>query len=244
MAQQGSERYTTVVAIDFGTTYSGFAFAFNDKTRKAGIHMNNDWGDGHGGKTLKTPTTLLLDPDGKFNSFGYEAKEKYADLPQEKQRQYYYFELFKMELHKSENLSLETLLTAANGKKMKALDVFSHSMWYLKEQAVRVIKTRTSDVGFTVNDIQWILTVPAIWSDAAKQFMREAAYKAGLATTDKPEQLKLALEPEAASLFCRERQLLDLSNEKGDANVSDVYLSPGTRYILMDIGGKLQSMSY
>lgn len=76
-----------------------------------------------------------------------------------------------------QNLSLGTLLTAANGKKMKALDVFSHSMWYLKEQAVRVIKTRTSDAGFTVNDIQWILTVPAIWSDAAKQFMREAAYK-------------------------------------------------------------------
>ena len=24
-------------------------------------------------------------------------------------------------------------------------------------------------------DINWVLTVPAIWSDAAKQFMREAA---------------------------------------------------------------------
>ena len=24
-------------------------------------------------------------------------------------------------------------------------------------------------------DIKWVLTVPAIWSDAAKQFMREAA---------------------------------------------------------------------
>jgi hypothetical protein len=25
------------------------------------------------------------------------------------------------------------------------------------------------------DDVKWIITVPAIWSDAAKQFMREAA---------------------------------------------------------------------
>ena len=31
--------------------------------------------------------------------------------------------------------------------------------------------------GITMNDIHWVLTVPAIWSDAAKQFMREAAIK-------------------------------------------------------------------
>ena len=62
---------------------------------------------------------------------------------------------------------------------MKALDVFSHSLRYLKEQAIQVIKTRTSDNDFSVKDIQWILTVPAIWTHSAKQFMREAAYKVG-----------------------------------------------------------------
>lgn len=29
-------------------------------------------------------------------------------------------------------------------------------------------------------DIQWVITVPAIWTDAAKQIMRNAALKAGL----------------------------------------------------------------
>jgi len=36
-------------------------------------------------------------------------------------------------------------------------------------------KQRLSDDGFQPDEIHWVLTVPAIWNDAAKQFMREAA---------------------------------------------------------------------
>ena len=74
-------------------------------------------------------------------------------------------------------MDLETLLTAANGKSLKALDVFSHSMRHLKDTALGVFRESTGDDEFSVTDIKWVLTVPAIWSDAAKQFMREAAYK-------------------------------------------------------------------
>ena len=48
-------------------------------------------------------------------------------------------------------------------------------------------------------DINWVLIVPAIRSDAAKQFMREAAAEAGIPGS----QLMLALEPEAASILCK-----------------------------------------
>ena len=50
-------------------------------------------------------------------------------------------------------------------------------MRYLKELAVQVIRERTRDDQFNASDIQWVLTVPAIWKPAAKQFMREAAYE-------------------------------------------------------------------
>lgn len=30
------------------------------------------------------------------------------------------------------------------------------------------------------SSIRWVITVPAIWSEESKQFMREAAYKVGL----------------------------------------------------------------
>lgn len=104
-----SSSYIAVVAIDFGTTYSGFAFAFNHKEGKGGIHMNKAWGHDQGGATLKTPTSLLLRPDGQFDSFGYEADEKYANFVCGEDREYLYFKQFKMKLHQSE-VNLKSVL--------------------------------------------------------------------------------------------------------------------------------------
>jgi len=56
------------------------------------------------------------------------------------------------------------------GKKMKAIDVVTHALFFIKGHFLREIKTL-----FKENDIYWILTVPAIWSDLAKTFMRTAA---------------------------------------------------------------------
>ena len=105
--------YIAVVAIDFGTTYSGFAFAFNHKEGEGGIHMNKAWGNEQGLSTLKTSTSLLLRPDGQFDSFGFEADEKYANFFCGEDQEYMYFKRFKMTLHKSEvkSLSYENLFT-------------------------------------------------------------------------------------------------------------------------------------
>ena len=60
---------------------------------------------------------------------------------------------------------------------MDALLVFSHSIRYLKDRAIEIIQERTGDEQYSAKDIQWVITVPAIWKPAAKQFMREAAYQ-------------------------------------------------------------------
>lgn len=232
-----SSSYIAVVAIDFGTTYSGFAFAFNHNEGEGGIHMNRKWGYDQGTATLKTPTSLLLRPDGEFDSFGYEAEEKYANFLYGEDREYLYFKHFKMALHKSETLDRNTKLTARNGRTVDALVVFSHSIRYLKDRAIEIIRERTGDDRYSAKDTQWVITVPAIWKPAAKQFMREAAYKAGIASSDDPEQLLIALEPEAASVYCREKKMRDFSSERGDASVSDVFARPGSRYLVIDIGG-------
>lgn len=61
------------------------------------------------------------------------------------------------------------------GRKLPAMLVFGEVIRYLKDHMLKALKKR----GTLVNngDIHWVLTVPAIWSDSAKQFMREAAYK-------------------------------------------------------------------
>ena len=60
---------------------------------------------------------------------------------------------------------------------VRAMTVFARSMEYLKDEALKVICQRTGDEYYNVSDIQWVITVPAIWSPVAKQFMREAAYE-------------------------------------------------------------------
>ena len=61
--------------------------------------------------------------------------------------------------------------------------------------------------------------------------------KAGIASTDKQEQLIIALEPEAGAIFCKERKMQDFLGQKGTARVSDALVSPGKSYVMMDIGG-------
>ena len=99
MEDQCGESINLVAAIDFGTTYSGYAFSLtHDELKFYGPQI---WNSGHGGmSSLKTPTSLLLNPDQTFNSFGFEAEDKFAELvADENHHEFYLFQRFKMKLH-------------------------------------------------------------------------------------------------------------------------------------------------
>ncbi|XP_022802754.1 heat shock 70 kDa protein 12A-like [Stylophora pistillata] len=226
--------FLATVAIDFGTTYSGFAFSFNKDDGEDAIFMNRDWENEQGHRTSKTPTCLLLKPDLSFDSFGYKAEEKYANLNNlSEEKEYMFFRHFKMLLHNDESLNLNTKIAAANGKLFHAKQVFAHSIRFLKEQALNIIRQETRDDGYKMGDIQWVLTVPAIWTPRAKQFMRQAAYEAGLGSSENPEQLIIALEPEAAALFCTEKYLERMGVVSFEGQLSQ----PNVHYMVVDIGG-------
>jgi len=74
-------------------------------------------------------------------------------------------------------MSLDTTIEAANGKHVKARTVFAHAIKFMKDEAIKLISDETGDEQFKADDIQWVLTVPAIWTPRAKQFMREAVYE-------------------------------------------------------------------
>lgn len=57
--------------------------------------------------------------------------------------------------------------------KFPAIQVFSLSIKALKDDLEATLEKQGIDV--KSGEIKWVLTVPAIWSDSAKQFMREAA---------------------------------------------------------------------
>lgn len=90
--------HLVVVAIDFGTTYSGYAFSFTRDPSH--VYMMRKWEGGDPGVVNeKTPTSILLTPDGQFHSFGYSARDNYHDLDPEQARSWMYFDKFKMILH-------------------------------------------------------------------------------------------------------------------------------------------------
>ena len=59
-----------------------------------------------------------------------------------------------------------------NGKKVSLIKVFALSLKCIRETAVKWLRKNFDNPG---RKIQWIITVPAIWSPAAKQTMRKAA---------------------------------------------------------------------
>uniref|UniRef100_A0A8C4RR44 Heat shock protein 12B n=1 Tax=Erpetoichthys calabaricus TaxID=27687 RepID=A0A8C4RR44_ERPCA len=238
---RSSRPFSVVVAIDFGTTSSGYAFSFTQDPEA--IHMMRRWEGGDPGvANQKTPTSLLLTPDKKFHSFGFMARDSYHDLDPEEARDWLYFEKFKMKIHSTTDLTMETELMAVNGSHVKAIEVFAHALRFFKEHALKELKDQSSSV-LEKDEIRWVITVPAIWKPPAKQFMREAAYLATLVSPENPEQLLIALEPEAASIYCRKlrlHQVIDLSSRlilNGFDQETSSPLDSGDRYIVADCGG-------
>lgn len=69
-----------------------------------------------------------------------------------------------------------TTVRAANGQSVSARLVFSATLRYFRDHALREL---TDALGHkvTADEVRWVVTVPAIWRQQAKQFMREAAYE-------------------------------------------------------------------
>ena len=60
------------------------------------------------------------------------------------------------------------------GKSVPAMKVFGTSIRALMNHLFLTFTERGIEI--EPMDIRWVLAVPALWSDAAKQFMRKSAY--------------------------------------------------------------------
>ncbi|XP_057299299.1 heat shock 70 kDa protein 12A-like [Hydractinia symbiolongicarpus] len=209
------DRIEIVAAIDFGTTYSGYAYSYAHA--KKTIHLNGAWAN----NAFKTPTIILFDANQNFKAFGRHAEKFICDNPE---YDGYYFQRFKMKLN-NEKISREMILRSEDGKEMKALQVFSEAIRYFKDHFLDSINKRCPSNMVDVAQVRWVLTVPAIWSHASKQFMREAGEKAGIPKIN----LSIALEPECASIYCQHKDVADFQ--------TTIKNEPGTKYLVLDNGG-------
>ena len=70
-------------------------------------------------------------------------------------------------------LNLKTEVEDISGKTMPAITIFSMAINYMREHMMNLIKTRIPEI--RQSDVIFVITVPAIWNDSSKQFMRKAA---------------------------------------------------------------------
>ncbi|KAF9401850.1 hypothetical protein BGX21_000360 [Mortierella sp. AD011] len=196
----GSE-YPLLVAIDFGTTFSGVAYAFKSN-----------------GDVLEMTTCAYTKETDRLHSWGYAAK---AAMLTPNSRNLDLIQKFKLFLDSDLAPYLSPLPNAINPQA-----AISDYLRVMHTHAINEItKNSAGGVVFDQSHIQYCLTVPAMWTDAAKGVMRQTAIQAGLIQPSDPShRLLLVSEPEAAAMYC-ERKCEQFNLRNGD------------RFMICDAGG-------
>lgn len=121
---------------------------------------------------------------------------------------------------------MQTNVKSIDGREMPLMTVIAESLKYISNRALAKLEEQ---IGKCINlkKIRWVLTVPALWSEEHKLFMRKAAVEAGIIDQSNSAQLLLCLEPEGASIQCREDAEESLKQQ----------MTKGTVVFVLDCGG-------
>ncbi|KAF8244311.1 hypothetical protein K440DRAFT_559147 [Wilcoxina mikolae CBS 423.85] len=221
-----------IISLDFGTTYSGVAYAFSKSPDK--VHVVTDWPGRPGLEFVKVPTLLKYDDDScKTFKWGYEVDPTDAGtirgikllLDPEKPKIHYGAEP-KGDSKSPENEVMWSQVTTQSQlvrlhKSTKDIvgdyidAIFKHALSVILGKQVPQYREALNRL-----PKEYVLTVPAIWSELAKQATLIAANRSG--RTIQPRDL--VTEPEAAALYT-----IQSFAKRG--------LSVGDGYVLCDAGG-------
>ncbi|KAI0521984.1 actin-like ATPase domain-containing protein [Xylaria bambusicola] len=195
-----------VIGIDFGTTYSGVAWATVDDLEDGEINIITSW-PGSRREDGKAPTELFYEYDKVM--WGYE-------VPSDADPALW----FKLLLLKEEDLD-ESLrqsdyyirakrkLTELEKPPTEIIADYLRALW--KHTLDTIHKSRSKFV-IAALAFHVVLTVPAIWKDYARTSMQEAVARAGILDHRPagPTTLSFVPEPEAAGLvtLCEHGEML------------------------------------
>ena len=196
-----------IIGIDFGSSYSGFSFGIDSETIET-KYENIE------------PTILVIEKETrKGYKYGNEADNFMSNGRDNK---YIYFDRIKTKLDPklANNDQTEIYIEASFPKKYKMLLklIIAEYLRLFSDNILKYVNLKGKS--YSKDDIQWVITVPAIWNDYGKQLMIDCSRKAGM------NDISIALEPEAASLT--------MFND----NIVEKYLKEkGKKFMLIDAGG-------
>jgi molecular chaperone DnaK (HSP70) len=181
---------------------------------------------------MKAETSVVLNSALKAVAFGSLGRQRaYVEAPEQDN---YLFQWFKMHLKnvKSDN-DMSTMATDHKGRMVPLITVITQALEYVSRSAVSEVNALGHI--FTMHDIYWVVTVPAIWNLAASSFMRRAAFSAGLVASLLSQRFTLIPEPESVCL-----DLLNSVNNKS----ADVCLPVGSEIVILDCGSGTNDMTF
>jgi molecular chaperone DnaK (HSP70) len=226
---------TLVIGIDFGTTFTGVAYAYQFGTgtdamsisdmRNANrsMHIVRQWPSQSGASLEKTPTVIAY-KNGNPPNWG--ARVKFGEQPQ--------FAHFKLGLqenlgrlyHDSDSSVLGGYLVEHDWRHpqlphKRAVDVTADYLTCVVQYVLNDQLPMKYGAQFLQNQkVCYMITVPAVWSEKAKELTRQAAVSAGIPR----RKLMLITEPEAAAIYC-------------SVLCKEVDLREGSRFLVCDAGG-------
>ncbi|KAH7157318.1 hypothetical protein B0J13DRAFT_592817 [Dactylonectria estremocensis] len=193
-----------IIALDFGTTYSGIAYCFTNQRDCTPISIKN-WPGAESPDAPKIPTVIRYDKDDpKAFTWG-------ATLDNDRES------IVAVKLLLDPKQEIPIYLKASNIKaELKKLpkppvQVTADFIGAMYAHAISEISTRFSKNYVDLCHKEYVLSVPAVWSDSAKDATLKAAEIAGISP------VHLIKEPEAAALWTAKK--MDRRLFKGDSFV-------------------------
>ncbi|KAL8743512.1 MAG: hypothetical protein Q9190_004141 [Brigantiaea leucoxantha] len=184
-----------IVAVDFGTTYSGLAWAQSRKpeVQTPIIQWPDAASDGLEGATSdKVPTEIRYDDE--HYKWGFQIGEFGP------RHRWFKLQLDPSQLHYGKGLEQEFPEPMAShlGKYQRPEQLVKDYLTALRQHAEQVLRQKLPQSALAFTPLEFIITVPAVWSDAAKAKTRTCAEQAGMGVGS---ALHIISEPEAAAMY-------------------------------------------
>ncbi|KAI0125116.1 hypothetical protein BJ170DRAFT_488835 [Xylariales sp. AK1849] len=181
-----------IVAIDFGTTYSGVAWAETQRhDRRTAITSWPISQNIRDGKTSEKVPTKLRYQEGHETEWGFQVP---LQAPRDE-----VVEWFKLDLDPSLSPPANGAFNNGRNSLKTPQKLVADYLSKLGEHLLHTLRQKLGDTFVKSIPFEFILTVPAIWSDLASQKTLEACQQA--AGPFKGAPITLISEPEAAAIF-------------------------------------------
>ncbi|KAK8039230.1 hypothetical protein PG993_007641 [Apiospora rasikravindrae] len=208
-----------IVGVDFGTTFSGVAAVY--ASTPDDIEIIKTWPGGNGITSDKVPTEISYDipptaPVGTSPNikWGFQFKPEEPRL-----------RCIKLFLDRSQKLpfyvSPQETATQLRKFNKNVVDAVSDYLTQVYEHTMDTLTRRYGESFMASTKVDWVLTCPAVWSDAAKNTTLQAAERAGMGSQ---ADIQMISEPEAAAVYTLKA-------------IQPNHLNVGDNFIVCDAGG-------